>query len=808
MTVVSTTEATGRITNVSEVPLGDVTTVDAAAGTRTLTLKGVSDFSEDGGTLAFMDDNDVTRTLTFIDVDPDLDTITLGADLPVTVTVDTFIYTYPYGYEKLAKVLIDEGSPVTAVVEQSLYEKLPEGVRDPGAEEGVTVSRDTSGEWTVVQVHGVRPTIDGSLVAPPADLWGSTPLQTHEDAVAAIEADIVAVEQEVASGDSANAQAISQAVADFNAGLATKSKHTLSPNAPGATSNNVGDVWEQHKSGDATKIIARYRGQGGTSWLPMNLDATYIPQLDIGTGTFGDLSGARILAETVGIDKLAVADFTNYLTDPLFQGLPGGWTYAGDGAYIDSSFPNKQGVASTGVLVHGPSGVYNDARSNSFDVAPGDSFSLTVDWLRNQSADGTLYVRVYWFKKDGTAASTVYHEMVRCNPTNQVITYVNGVGTTRATSNQTWYEDTGIATVPNDAATAKVYSIRSGGYTAGHWILDNMKMRRRFGGEAIIDGSLLARHVSADLVEGLLVTGRVLQTDTAANRGIKISTSGILGYDTAGVARFVVNPTTGLVSMLGGTITGAVLQTASSGERVVVRNDGSGGIVEFFTGQSGESPGYLNPEVNNPATFANPMVTLASPTGNGYTTRSYIRIRAGGSNASYTVLDQIDYVARHHRFGGDPADSSVVEIDTLGGSVFADGGFTDTGLQQASATAANINAAGRIVRASSSQRYKEQIATLTVDEARKVLDVRPVRFRWRKERDMGAALWPGFVAEEVHAAGASMWVDYDDQGRPDGVRYPEMTVAHHALLADLYARDAKREQELAALKLRLGALGK
>ena len=109
--------------------------------------------------------------------------------------------------------------------------------------------------------------------------------------------------------DAAQAR-ITDEVDALNASLATKSKHTLSPNVPGTTANNAGDVWEQHKAGDTTKIIGRWRGAGGTAWTVMNLDATYIPLLDIGSGTVGDLHGDRITANTLNASKIVAGSIT------------------------------------------------------------------------------------------------------------------------------------------------------------------------------------------------------------------------------------------------------------------------------------------------------------------------------------------------------------------------------------------------------------------------------------------------------------------------------------------------------------------
>jgi hypothetical protein len=72
----------------------------------------------------------------------------------------------------------------------------------------------------------------------------------------------------------------------------------------------------------------------------------------------------------------------------------------------------------------------------------------------------------------------------------------------------------------------------------------------------------------------------------------------------------------------GQTITGAVVQSASSGARMRMENDAAGGVLKFFGGVSGETVGYLNPTSNgvtlrapsNPTAPNPPIITLASAT--------------------------------------------------------------------------------------------------------------------------------------------------------------------------------------------------
>lgn len=78
------------------------------------------------------------------------------------------------------------------------------------------------------------------------------------------------------------------------------------------------------------------------------------------------------------------------------------------------------------------------------------------------------------------------------------------------------------------------------------------------------------------------------------------------------------------------TMTGAVIQTADTGERVVMRNDGSGGIIEFFGGLSGETAGYVDPTL-----FASiPALTFAPGKTASFPSRPLMRLAATDDAAS------------------------------------------------------------------------------------------------------------------------------------------------------------------------------
>lgn len=109
-----------------------------------------------------------------------------------------------------------------------------------------------------------------------------------------------------------------------------------------------------------------------------------------------------------------------------------------------------------------------------------------------------------------------------------------------------------------------------------------------------------------------------------------------------------------------------------------------------------------------------------------------------------------------------------------------------------------IGSGGRLQQVTSSKRYKMSIKDLDDDEADKVLSLRPVSYMDRKEHGVDKKklqrYW-GFIAEEVHAAGIKELVVHDAQGRPNGINYDRIVVAHQSIIS----RQQKEIDELKTL---------
>jgi len=155
-------------------------------------------------------------------------------------------------------------------------------------------------------------------------------------------------------------------------------------------------------------------------------------------------------------------------------------------------------------------------------------------------------------------------------------------------------------------------------------------------------------------------------------------------------------------------------------------------------------------------------------------------------------------------------------------NISAPNGLFVTPITSGSTANARIEANGQLTVISSSARYKTDIEDLPVDPAT-VLQLRPRSWMpgpvprrcppWMHETHSdeechaGEEIDPpgdarrqvGFIAEELDELGFSDFVEYDDEGRPDAIRYDRLTAALIPVLQ-------QQQAQIEALTARLDAL--
>ena len=141
---------------------------------------------------------------------------------------------------------------------------------------------------------------------------------------------------------------------------------------------------------------------------------------------------------------------------------------------------------------------------------------------------------------------------------------------------------------------------------------------------------------------------------------------------------------------------------------------------------------------------------------------------------------------------------------TVDGSIFCAGRmgtlFTATDSAAATSEAANVNIAssGLFRKSTSSARYKKNIEDYTkgIDEVKLL---RPVSFQSNNEEDSDKT-YAGLIAEEVHDAGLTEFVDYNEEGQPDAIHYSNMVSLLTKALQESLTKIESLEARVASLE--------
>jgi hypothetical protein len=119
------------------------------------------------------------------------------------------------------------------------------------------------------------------------------------------------------------------------------------------------------------------------------------------------------------------------------------------------------------------------------------------------------------------------------------------------------------------------------------------------------------------------------------------------------------------------------------------------------------------------------------------------------------------------------------------------------GLTASSGTTVMADGTGKLYKQSSSRRYKTDIRDLQMNPDR-VLELNPVKFQWKTtgQDDIG------LIAEEVEAVVKDL-VIYDQEGKPDAVKYDKVSLYLLKVVKDLKSENESLKQRLDALEKKI-----
>ena len=338
--------------------------------------------------------------------------------------------------------------------------------------------------------------------------------------------------------------------------------------------------------------------------------------------------------------------------------------------------------------------------------------------------------------------------------------------------------------------------------------------------------------LAATAIDGMTITGATIRTSTNATTsgGVMMDPGGIFAYDHYGNVTVAINSSDGSL-WSGSMYATGTFQSRSSGGRAVLTGSG----ISFYT-PSGDNNGSITAS-DRPGdglfsvriTAPSFGITTATEPGNydavrydwmrsylldNYTTRNTFQSAIATSN-EYNQLRSPDG-SKAIRASSSGISTVSSSLTVSGGALNANGGMNCNGTLYANSNLYNANAYtngpsgsyrsvyvrsdGLFLQTTSSRRYKQNIQ-YPGDITSPLLDVNIAKFVYNADVENGVATERvGLIAEDVDEAGVTWLVDYDDQGRPDAIRYELVGVAALQLIQKQAARIDALETRVAVLE--------
>ena len=384
-----------------------------------------------------------------------------------------------------------------------------------------------------------------------------------------------------------------------------KNKITHSTSAPSITGSEVeGDVWFRYSNSEMNIRIGSWQFTGG-AWVEAKFGHQILDSIDLGKATVGMLDGVYIKTKSLNFMHAMVGDFTNLSTiDPLANinvTVPagfttvsaGGYTYKADGGSDYLMFLDQTGP------VPFESG---DWLRVSFDAISTTSVSVPTALFVYPNLTGT----------SGSVSAT--GETVEVSSTEGHYSFdIQVPDLTSIGGGRSWI--LGL-TGPNSRAVG----------------VKNVRVYKKTNATLISPDSIRTPHLGADIIEGehiksntietdnmvggfadfITITGSIFQTVDEANRGIKIASdmNAMYGYNSTGDRVFYLSANTGNMEL---------------GKGAMIVLNGSTGDLNIGNGKF-----LVNGSTGN-VTMDGANLTAANITGH-----SRVRID-GSSNGGYSI---------------------------------------------------------------------------------------------------------------------------------------------------------------------------
>lgn len=315
---------------------------------------------------------------------------------------------------------------------------------------------------------------------------------------------------------------------------------------------------------------------------------------------------------------------------------------------------------------------------------------------------------------------------------------------------------------------------------------------------AVIAGKIAANAVTADqIAAGSITAGKIVAGAITADRiaADTITATNISSLSFSGKSATFDNGTIGGWSMSSteltggspagggnGSFTSSGIRLGSSGyisaKNFYIDSSGNAAFRGDITGASGTFSGNLSG-----ANITGATGTFAGNLAGASLSGGSILVTSGGTivfepfGFSTYLEREAMFTPRIRLYSNAPNDS--LSFDFL----YSSAGLTTLG----------VDAIGNVKKVSSSRKYKKEIESLPLEDAKRILDLNIVSFK-DKNTEIYNTPHAGLIAEEVDDLNYKDWVIYDNSGSVDGVYYQSIFSSMVKVVQDLN----KRVEELEA----------
>lgn len=379
--------------------------------------------------------------------------------------------------------------------------------------------------------------------------------------------------------DAAFTAATNAATAAGNAQASANGKNNVYYMAalPSGTGFTVGDT-VFIRSAVGQPVTATHQWDG-SAWILTTLGHQVLASVDLGKATVGELDGVYIKARTVSLETVLIGSLDNLVPDPGFTNKSLDWGNAG-GVY---SFPTTEGRDGKSAFKIGPSAAQTGKYSRAIPATGGESYRTTV-WVKSDVAVPAGALAIYRNGRvPGSGTSTYVQNLLKQTGGAAGNDPIEANKWTKLSVTDTLVD--GLK-VPLDIANFSIGLFSQASFSTGTVWWSDITCTRMGDGNLVLDGAMDAKSI----------TGAVIKTNAAANRGIELNGLGgnnyIRAWDAAGAKTVDIDGNTGIA-----TITG-LIQTALTGVRVELSSrpsidplfGGTPSTVTMFTGTAAGDP--------------------------------------------------------------------------------------------------------------------------------------------------------------------------------------------------------------------------